>query len=141
MTLRLLTETGFLGFMVFVFFVLKYKIRSKAFFYAGRGSALIINAGIFVMIVLILIRSGHYTVHGRVLFSSTLLLFLQLHKACERRSSYRPSPFVAEAHSPFLNDCPLELSDEQYARLTIYALVKDRSLIPVTNTHINSHRA
>lgn len=36
-----------------------------------------------------------------------------------------------------LKDCLLELSDEKYAHLSVYALVKDRSLIPVTNTRIN----
>lgn len=36
-----------------------------------------------------------------------------------------------------LKDCLRELSDEKYAHLSIHALVKDRSLIPLTNTHIN----
>lgn len=72
MTLRLLTETGFLGFLVFMFFVLKYKVRSRPSFTLEEEVYWIINSGIFVMIVLILIRSGHYTVHGRVLF---LLLY------------------------------------------------------------------
>lgn len=65
---RLLTETGIIGFMVFIFFTLKYKVRSKKSFSDHEQFLWIINASVFVLIVLFLLRNGNYTINGKMLF-------------------------------------------------------------------------
>src|SRR5260221_2276682 len=52
MGLRLLSETGIVGFSFFCFFVVKFKIRSRPFFSRHEEMIWILNAGIFVFILL-----------------------------------------------------------------------------------------
>lgn len=68
MALRLLTETGLLGFTIFLFFTIHYRIRYNGSFPARQKLLWVINCGIFIVILLSLIRNGNYTVHGKILF-------------------------------------------------------------------------
>lgn len=68
MAFRLLTETGIIGLMFFLFFLFRFKTRS--FFNLPEQTDLlwIMNSGILIMAILLLIRHGHYTTQGRIFF-------------------------------------------------------------------------
>jgi O-antigen ligase len=72
MALRLLTETGIIGFLVFCFVLFRCKVNVPSDFPEEQGFLWIVNNGILVMFLLFLIRNGNYTMHGRMLF---LLLY------------------------------------------------------------------
>jgi len=72
MGLRLLSETGVIGLSVFILFVFSYKAKFRDSFTEQQVHWWMINCGTFVMIILFLMRNGHYTIHGRILF---LLLY------------------------------------------------------------------
>ncbi len=68
MGLRLLTETGLVGISLFCFFILMNRIRSRPDFTNEQEVIWILNSGIFIVILLSLLRNGNYTSHGKVLF-------------------------------------------------------------------------
>lgn len=74
--LRLLTETGLIGLMVFLVFVISNRVDfssnhiDKRLFWA-------FNNGVFVLIILRLLRQGHYTSLGFIMF---LMLYWFLRK-------------------------------------------------------------
>ena len=88
---RLLSETGITGFVLFLVFLIRYRIRSGTG--NGRSDLLwIINNGILVMIILCLIRNGHYTLQGRMLF---LLLYYYSYRAIKHEQTGNLSHSVA----------------------------------------------
>ena len=72
MAMRLLTETGIIGLLLFCFFTIKYKLRSMKSFSPRENLLWIINSSAFVLIILYLFRNGNYTINGKLLF---LLLY------------------------------------------------------------------
>lgn len=68
MAFRLLTETGVIGFMVFLFFLFRFKTRSFTNLPEQLDLLWIMNSGILIMAILLLIRHGHYTTQGRIFF-------------------------------------------------------------------------
>jgi hypothetical protein len=68
MALRLLTETGYIGLGLFCFFLICYRVRIKGNYVPDKEVFWILNNGILIMFLLCLLRSGHYTIHGRILF-------------------------------------------------------------------------
>ena len=77
---RLLAETGLIGTVLFLFFIVANRlgfstvIRNDGYFWA-------LNNGIFVVILLRLLRQGHYTSLGFVLF--LLLLYQTKHQTIQ----------------------------------------------------------
>ncbi len=68
MALRLISETGIIGLSLFLIFVLRKRINRQ-----GLGSYLfVVNQGVFVLIMLKLLRSGNYFANGFIFF---LLLY------------------------------------------------------------------
>jgi hypothetical protein len=75
LALRLLSETGLLGMVLFCLFLLLHYIRKPA---NPIGIPIwLINNGILIMIILSLVRNGNYTIHGKLLF---LLLYYFTYK-------------------------------------------------------------
>lgn len=68
MGFRLLTETGLLGFGLFLYFLYKFRIKGQPYESPAMDLLWMMNTGIFVMTVLLLIRHGHYTTQGRLFF-------------------------------------------------------------------------
>lgn len=68
MGFRLLAETGLVGILLFLFFVWHYKCRRYTFYSSETDMVWMLNSGIFVLIMLALLRNGNYTVHGKILF-------------------------------------------------------------------------
>lgn len=68
MALRLTTETGLIGLLLFLYFIFHFRIISKRSFTPQMELYWALNAGIFVMILIALLRNGNYTVHGKILF-------------------------------------------------------------------------
>lgn len=83
LTLRLLSECGLVGFLLFLGFILKNKIKFRRGMNDNEIKFWLINNGIFLMILLRLIRQGHYTVSGFIFF---LLLFYFTNKSLEKAS-------------------------------------------------------
>ena len=81
LAMRILTETGCIGFFLFLMFVFRFRIRSRPSFSDAQEFLWIMNAGIFVMIILFLIRSGHYTYQARILF---FMLYYFTYKAVSK---------------------------------------------------------
>jgi hypothetical protein len=77
LALRLLSETGIIGFCLFLFFLKMNRIKWFDKFSLDEQRLWVINSGIFFMILLFLLRSGDYTFHGRILF---ILIFYLSHK-------------------------------------------------------------
>lgn len=71
---RVLVEMGLVGVLLSFYFVLRKKLRFKDKFKTDLEQSLwIINNGIFILIFLRLIRQGHYTMLGFVMF---ILIYL-----------------------------------------------------------------
>lgn len=70
--LRLLVETGVLGLLFISLFLYNKRIRFETIMTVGNGYLWAFNNGILVLILLRLLRQGHYTSLGFVLF---LLVF------------------------------------------------------------------
>lgn len=83
MALRLLSETGLVGFFAFLCFVLRFYQRSKRAFDDSQQFMWVLNAGIAVMIASALIRHGNYTSSGKVLF---LLMYYYSYRYIETTS-------------------------------------------------------
>ena len=81
MGLRLISETGLVGFLLFCLFVLRYRVRSNSSFSGDLVILWILNASIFVFICLCILRNGNYTVHGKILF---FLLYYYSYKEINR---------------------------------------------------------
>lgn len=64
---RILVELGFLGLFVFLYFMFKHRLRFRTTINYDLQSLWAINNGIFVLILLRLLRQGHYTMLGFVL--------------------------------------------------------------------------
>lgn len=96
LALRIISELGLVGITAFLFFVFAFKARSHSNFDDFQQILWLINTGIFVLILLALLRNGNYTVHGKVLF---FLLYYYTWK--ELNSSRSPgSTTVPETDSP-----------------------------------------
>jgi hypothetical protein len=91
LALRLLSETGIIGFSIFVFFLFKYRIRDQSFFSTDQKILWILNASIFVMAILLLFRSGDYTASGRVLF---FLIYYYSYRALRQSANEREEFYV-----------------------------------------------
>lgn len=96
-SLRLITETGLLGFLAFVCFILFNKARFSTAFTPHEAFLWMLNGGIFVMIILILMRSGHYTIHGRMLF---LLLYCLTAREIRKFQRNTTSPLISTDVQP-----------------------------------------
>ena len=68
LALRLLAETGLIGFLTFCFFVLRFRIKSNLFYSDDQKFLWLFNSSIFVLAILLLLRSGDYSATGRILF-------------------------------------------------------------------------
>ena len=68
LALRLLAETGLIGFLMFCFFILRFRIKSNLLFSADQKFLWLFNSSIFVLAILLLLRSGDYSATGRILF-------------------------------------------------------------------------
>lgn len=68
MLLRLLTETGIIGFVLFFLFTLKNRIISQPIFNSSEEILWLLNASILVLIALYLLRNGNYTINGKMFF-------------------------------------------------------------------------
>jgi hypothetical protein len=68
MAIRLLSETGLIGLGLFCFFTFKYKAKSSSSFPREIDMLWVLNTGIFVFILIALLRNGNYTAHGKILF-------------------------------------------------------------------------
>jgi hypothetical protein len=66
--LRLLAETGLIGFLAFCFFILKFRIKSNALFSPDEKFLWLFNSSIFALAISLLLRSGDYSATGRILF-------------------------------------------------------------------------
>jgi O-antigen ligase len=65
---RLITEMGLIGLIVFLYFTAKYRIKSRSSFDDHQQVLWLINASVFVLIVLYLARNGNYTINGKMFF-------------------------------------------------------------------------
>jgi len=98
MALRLLTETGMIGAAFFMFFLFRHKAGFNTSFLRHDEILWIINAGIFVMIILFLLRNGNYTINGKILF--LLLYYLTNREAANQkivRSNIQLNPALHDA--------------------------------------------
>jgi hypothetical protein len=68
MAFRLLTETGVVGFFLFCYFVFSHRIKSRRSLDSSQEMLWVVNASIFVLIGLYLLRNGNYTINGKMLF-------------------------------------------------------------------------
>ena len=68
MAFRLLVETGLVGIIVISLGLYYFRIKKLVTSSAMKEVLWVINNGILVMMLLWLIRSGHYSIHGRILF-------------------------------------------------------------------------
>jgi len=68
LALRLLAETGLVGFLTFCFFILRFRIKSNLSFSDDQKFLWLFNSSIFVLAILLLLRSGDYSATGRILF-------------------------------------------------------------------------
>ena len=68
MAFRLMVETGIIGFLVVIYFLYRFRIKRLVTWSIEKEILWIINNGILIMILLWLVRSGHYSIHGRILF-------------------------------------------------------------------------
>lgn len=72
MFLRLVAETGIIGIAIFLFFLFKHLIKRKIRLSTNEFYLLAINHGIFILILIRLIRCGNYLSDGMFFF---ILLF------------------------------------------------------------------
>ncbi len=87
MALRLLSETGLSGLLIFVLFLYVYKLSYRQCALSDEAKMLwLINNGILLMLILCLMRNGHYTIHGRFLF---VFIFYYSYRAV-MRSARKP---------------------------------------------------
>lgn len=77
MFLRLLSEIGVVGLIFFCLFVANYKLKYHNSFTPQQEILWVVNAGIFVLIALALLRNGNYTSSGKFLF---LMLYYYSYK-------------------------------------------------------------
>lgn len=68
MLLRLLSEVGILGFLVVVYFLFRFKIKRSDAIKTQNLFLFAVNDGVFIMLLLKLIRDGHYAVNGFLFF-------------------------------------------------------------------------
>jgi hypothetical protein len=66
--LRLLAETGLIGFLAFCFFILKFRIKSNPLYSHDEKFLWLFNSSIFILAILLVLRSGDYSATGRILF-------------------------------------------------------------------------
>jgi hypothetical protein len=90
MAFRILVELGIVGIVAFLVFVWRYRLKSRSLFSFSEQMLWAINAGIFVLILLALLRNGNYTVHGKMLF---LILYYYSYKIVKSGSA-DPAPTV-----------------------------------------------
>lgn len=83
MALRLLSETGLVGFFAFLYFVAHFYQRSRRSFDQSQTFMWVLNAGIAVIIASALLRHGNYTSSGKVLF---LLMYYYSYRYIESTS-------------------------------------------------------
>ncbi len=93
LAIRLTTETGLLGLIAFLFFTIRYKISLSSVVNRSHLSLWIFNQGIFVFIILCLLRNGNYTLHGKVLF---LILYYYTYRAIKVKWKRPAAHFSAE---------------------------------------------
>lgn len=70
--LRLLSETGLIGFGLIIYLLFRFKIKKRTFNNEVVEIFFLINEGVFLLIILKLIRDGNYAVNGFLFF---LLLY------------------------------------------------------------------
>ena len=68
MGFRLAVEVGLIGFLAVVYFLYHFRVKRLVTWSVEKEILWVINNGILIMILLWLIRSGHYSIHGRILF-------------------------------------------------------------------------
>ena len=90
MALRMLTEVGVIGFVLFCIYIAAFKIRSRAFFITHEELLWLINSGIFIVIFLSLLRNGNYTLHGKILFFIMYYYSYKQVKESARSAENRP---------------------------------------------------
>ncbi|HYF69909.1 MAG TPA: O-antigen ligase family protein, partial [Ohtaekwangia sp.] len=85
MALRLLSETGLVGLLLFTLFLIRYKIKFNLVDTCQEEFLWVINSAIFVVIIIVLLRNGNYTSSGKLLFI-LLYYFSWLYVKKSRRS-------------------------------------------------------
>jgi len=80
MFLRILGELGIVGLLVFICFVIFNRMRFHKLMGYEAEALWIINTGVFIMIILFMIRNGNYTFHGRLFFLLSYYYSYQLSK-------------------------------------------------------------
>jgi len=68
MFLRILGELGIVGLLIFLSFLVYNRVPFNSLMGYEAETLWIINTGIFIMIILFMIRNGNYTFHGRLFF-------------------------------------------------------------------------
>jgi len=68
MLFRLLAETGIVGLFIFIYFAFRHKCHARMSMPPEALQYWLINSGIFVVVLLALLRNGNYTIHGKMLF-------------------------------------------------------------------------
>lgn len=87
--LRLLAETGLIGFLAFCFFIFKFRIKSNTLFSHDEKFLWLFNSSIFVLAIILLLRSGDYSATGRILFF--LIYYYTYCKVKESREEFQVS--------------------------------------------------
>jgi len=91
MGLRLISETGLIGFSFFLFFLIRFRIKSKMINSSRQDFMWIVNTGILIMILLILVRNGDYIFLARVLFLLMYYFTYKEAKNAENNNSFSNS--------------------------------------------------
>lgn len=66
--IRLLSETGLLGLVLFFFFMFKFRLKRKHLEVPELANFVIINHGIFILFIVRLVRTGNYIGNGFFFF-------------------------------------------------------------------------
>lgn len=94
MAFRLLSETGLVGLLLFTFYLFRNKLRMRMSFSKDAEVLWVLNTGIFIVIILALLRNGNYTIHGKLLFFFLYYYSYEQVKAYFRKDKELPKAII-----------------------------------------------
>jgi hypothetical protein len=97
MALRLLSETGLIGFFLFLWFAFHYYLNSKRSYDEMQQFMWVLNSGIAVVIFSMLLRHGNYTSSGKIFF--LLLYYYSYRTVTVGRRKAKAKQFSADGSS------------------------------------------
>ena len=92
MALRLLSETGILGTLMFLILLAALKARRRVGDDGTSELLWLLNTAIFVMMIVVLLRHGNYTSSGKMLFLLLYFYSYKFYRASHRLPSASPGP-------------------------------------------------